>query len=190
MNTLIVPLSSITDKAATVNACVPSETVRPEHAPELPFDEVRVQGSLSDVGGDLLFQGTIVAKGDQACDRCLETGRRTVESEVAWFFERGTEEVLQGEEELFEDGSGVVEDERPRYFSGSEVDLRPHVWEELVLVAPLKHLCSEECRGLCPTCGANLNRAPCSCKPKATEKGGLAALADMFPDLAPETSED
>jgi uncharacterized protein len=43
------------------------------------------------------------------------------------------------------------------------LDLAPMLREQLVLAIPDRALCSEECRGLCPTCGTNLNLAPCQC---------------------------
>jgi len=49
-------------------------------------------------------------------------------------------------------------------YSGETVDLEALVREQIILLAPLKPLCSEGCRGLCPTCGVNLNQETCSCK--------------------------
>jgi uncharacterized protein len=44
------------------------------------------------------------------------------------------------------------------------VDLSDHVRSELLVIVPLKPLCGSGCKGLCPSCGANLNEAPCSCE--------------------------
>jgi uncharacterized protein len=67
------------------------------------------------------------------------------------------------------------------------------VWEEIVLNAPSKYLCKEECEGLCPRCGANLNREACRCSHEdegPQPHGGLAKLADLFPDLKKNESEE
>ena len=81
-----------------------------------------------------------------------------------------------------------------RTYQGQEIDLGPYVWEELVFAAPAKYLCREDCRGLCPRCGANLNTGPCACAPaeapKAEANKGLAGLADLFPDLVKENPEE
>ena len=49
-------------------------------------------------------------------------------------------------------------------FFGRTLDLAPQVWETLLLLLPTKVLCKEGCAGLCPSCGADLNEGPCSCK--------------------------
>ncbi|HJV09433.1 MAG TPA: DUF177 domain-containing protein, partial [Acidimicrobiales bacterium] len=49
------------------------------------------------------------------------------------------------------------------------VDLEPLVREALVLDLPLAPLCEEDCRGLCPTCGADLNLGDCDCPPAETD---------------------
>jgi uncharacterized protein len=48
-----------------------------------------------------------------------------------------------------------------------EVDLAPYVHEAIVLSAPMVVVCREDCRGLCPSCGVNLNRETCTCRPNA-----------------------
>jgi uncharacterized protein len=71
-------------------------------------------------------------------------------------------------------------------YENGEVDLAPHVWEEIVLTAPSKFLCREDCAGLCPRCGTNLNREQCGCPPeeeKILGNQGLQGLADLFPNL-------
>jgi len=53
--------------------------------------------------------------------------------------------------------------------STEEVDVTPDLREALVLRIPIYPLCREDCRGLCPYCGANLNREECTCSPQAME---------------------
>ena len=47
---------------------------------------------------------------------------------------------------------------------GEVVDLRPMIREELLLVVPEFPVCREDCRGLCPRCGTNLNESECDCR--------------------------
>ena len=44
-----------------------------------------------------------------------------------------------------------------------EIDLRPAIREQWILNAPSYALCREECKGICPTCGKDLNEGPCQC---------------------------
>ncbi|MGC9324436.1 MAG: YceD family protein [Desulfomonilia bacterium] len=58
-----------------------------------------------------------------------------------------------------------------------EIELGEYIGSELVLSLPIIYLCSQTCKGLCPTCGANLNEAPCAC----TRQGdpGFQKLAEL-----------
>ena len=49
-------------------------------------------------------------------------------------------------------------------YSGDEIDLGDYLREVIAMSLPIKVLCDEECRGLCPSCGANLNTRECSCR--------------------------
>ena len=50
------------------------------------------------------------------------------------------------------------------------VDLTPELREGIILTFPNHPVCREECLGLCPSCGADLNRGPCSCEPPADDR--------------------
>jgi uncharacterized protein len=56
--------------------------------------------------------------------------------------------------------------EQPVRLSGDEIiDLTEGIREDIMLRLPLKNLCSEDCKGLCPMCGKDLNEGPCGCEP-------------------------
>ena len=63
-------------------------------------------------------------------------------------------------------------------FEGDEIDLGELFREQILLAIPMTPLCREECKGLCPVCGADLNAGECSC-----ERGEIdprwSALADL-----------
>ena len=63
---------------------------------------------------------------------------------------------------------------------GHEVDLGELVREAVVLDMDTKHLCSENCKGLCAGCGVNLNHEECRCKPEVDPR--LASLAKLLED--------
>jgi uncharacterized protein len=50
------------------------------------------------------------------------------------------------------------------YYEGEVIDLDEVIFEQVVLQVPMKPLCSESCRGLCPHCGVNLNKTTCNCQ--------------------------
>ncbi|MBI2441504.1 MAG: DUF177 domain-containing protein [Lentisphaerae bacterium] len=51
----------------------------------------------------------------------------------------------------------------PLTAANESIDLTPDIREAILLALPMSFLCSAQCRGLCPDCGANLNKAPCKC---------------------------
>jgi uncharacterized protein len=70
--------------------------------------------------------------------------------------------------------------EQPVRLSGDEIiDLTEGIREEIILNLPLKNLCSEDCLGLCPRCGKNLNEGPCGC-PQAEPPSTFSELDTLF----------
>ncbi len=89
---------------------------------------------------ELLVTGQVSAEVKFVCSRCAAA------------FEEGVE-----------DSAFFYEQEVPNLHE--TLDLTDAVRETIILAFPNYPLCQESCRGLCPTCGANLNRAKCGCKP-------------------------
>lgn len=117
---------------------------------------VRVKGKISDSGTCLYL--TLDAEADYTalCDRCGEETEGTVSCRL---------ERMVAEE-------GVVEDENDDYFIAceGELELDGDIAEELMLSFPPQILCREDCRGVCPVCGRNLNEGQCDCAEKEAQK--------------------
>jgi uncharacterized protein len=74
-------------------------------------------------------------------------------------------------------------DSYPLAPDATEVDLAPAIREELILAVPRYVLCREDCRGLCPRCGQDLNAGPCGCAPAADPRWqALASLKGKLRD--------
>ena len=189
MNTLRIPLSAIAGNGIAIDVTVAPEELWPQNAKELSLSAVRVAGTLMELTENAyLFTGAVSGTFHRACDRCLDEVNTPFEFPVLWNFAPGT--VKSALEELRNETEDVG-DTRIFPFEGNDIDLALHVWEEIVLAEPLKFLCKEDCAGLCPYCGANLNREQCSCDTgKQMENRGLAGLADILPNLRPKSSED
>jgi uncharacterized protein len=93
------------------------------------------------------------------CDRCLEPYHFDLDSGFHLYLQ-ATPSVQKGETEV----ELLDEDMEVEFISGDEVDLDAVVREQVFLSLPMKNVCSESCRGLCPTCGANWNRENCDCR--------------------------
>jgi uncharacterized protein len=146
-------------------------------SPEAPLwegSDVRLQEPLrvdlraQTVGDGVLVRGRMRTRLTQECRRCLAPVAADVEDEVTLLFEPLREDE---EEEL--EGEVYPLPER-----GDELDLGPALREELILRLPDFVLCSENCRGLCPTCGANLNETTCACVP-VEEPSPWSALKNL-----------
>lgn len=96
------------------------------------------------------------------CSRCLKGYARLLASEFALTYTREapglTAESTVEEVELRVEEIGLI------YFRGEEIDLRDGIQEQVVMALPVKPLCDEKCKGLCPTCGADRNQGDCGCK--------------------------
>ncbi len=120
-------------------------------------EPLRVDLEASEVGEGILvrgeFEGTIAAE----CRRCLAEVPVKLQDRVDLLFE-----PLSDSEE--EDLAGEV---YPLPDRGDVLDVSEALREQILLRVPDYVLCSEDCRGLCPQCGTDLNRANCDCAPPA-----------------------
>ncbi len=124
-------------------------------------DPIRIQMKLSCTGRMVRMTSRIEARVEWVCDRCLEPFTKTLVSEYSLNLKPKPVSPFPEEIEL------TREDLDTEFYEGDEIDFTPLVQDQLLLAFPLKALCREECRGLCPICGKNMNQEVCKC-PKAT----------------------
>lgn len=132
------------------------------------LEPLRVDLRAQSVGEGVLLRGRIRTRLDRECRRCLTPVERVVDDEVTLLFEPlGDEEEAELEGEVY-----------PLPARGDQLDLGPPLREELIVRVPQYVVCSESCRGLCPSCGANLNETTCACEPeeKSSPWSGLRNL--------------
>jgi uncharacterized protein len=136
---------------------------------QLDVDLTAKQAAGSQVSGEVDVAGSLQLDAELVCSRCLSLSKQTL---TIPFHERFTEanELNQEEDE--------EEDEIVHFVKEDQVDLAPYVDENVLLALPYVPLCDEQCRGLCPECGHNLNEAQCECKVERIDPR-LAGLADF-----------
>ncbi|MBQ2932499.1 MAG: DUF177 domain-containing protein [Clostridia bacterium] len=117
---------------------------------------VSLKGTLLNIGGSLELSASIVALLEFDCDRCCESLSEEFEGEFT--------EILRKEDI-------GADDKNPDaiYYQGNSLDLDDIVLNNIILQLPSKHLCREDCKGLCPTCGKNLNLGECDCESTPTD---------------------
>ncbi len=135
----------INDFSRNHGESLPFDRVLDLSAAEPAFQEVRISGKLRNVVGVMTLRATVSGIFTAPCDRCLEDAVLPLQAELK------TVLTLDSSE----DDSVLVE--------GGKIDLEKTAYDALVLAIPLQILCKEDCRGLCPSCGKNLNDGDCGC---------------------------
>jgi len=140
--------------------------------------EAKLSVSISGVEGTVTVDGDVDIVSHPICDRCAvvfsEGGRFHIHALMAPKYE--SERQRRMEQNL--DVEIVEEDLEFSYYEGDRFDLADVVREQVALAQRMKHLCREDCAGLCQRCGKNLNEGPCGC-PKEEGSGQFAALREM-----------
>ena len=108
-------------------------------------------------------EGTVDTRVQLTCGRCLESFTMVVTNEFALTYVRQGPDLTEQSEP--EDVELKAEDFGLIYFQGETIDLQEGIQEQVVMAFPIRPLCAEECKGLCQTCGANLNLGDCGCNP-------------------------
>lgn len=152
-------------------------------APVPPGTDVEFVGNvtgeitLRNIGGEIAAWGHIEATALMECARCLETHKEPISFDFSesCSFEQIDEPLAY---------TSVADEEETAaipILDGDIVDISELVRQLLVLNAPSRSICSEECEGLCPHCGKNLNVAHCNCERDEIDPR-LAPLRELLED--------
>ncbi len=170
-------------------------TVRELELREIRFDRV-YPGEAVDLGGtsfrskqdlritgvarllpgtdEITVRGRITGRLEGECDRCLETSPYAIDQEFELSYRPAPLGPAEGEIELTDEDTDVG------FYEGEGLELLTVLREQILLWLPMHWVCCEECRGICPVCGANRNRGECCCRPAAVDDR-WAALRDFRP---------
>lgn len=123
-----------------------------------------VRGTLSvrKIGGEITVSGTLKTEIVFECSRCLKDSRREIEIPVGVVY-HSADEVGSERHELKNDEMDMS------FYQGETIDIGELVTEQVLLSLDMKPLCRDDCRGLCPSCGADLNMEACGCGPRAVD---------------------
>ncbi len=128
-------------------------------------EAVIAEGTVRNTAGVLVMKGTVRTRIHGVCDRCAGEFQRDVSFPI--------DAVLVTELSSEED-----EDENIFPLVGDSADLEEIVRTVFVLNLDSKLLCREDCKGICPRCGKNLNLGKCDCRKEPDPR--LAALAQLL----------
>ena len=132
---------------------------------------------FANTGRAIVAVGEFHAAVQLECSRCLEVFAAPITAHIEELLPIAT--LLEGEPVEEEDLGLQGEDEIQNIFANNMLDLTELIRQSLIIDTPIRPLCEEACKGLCPICGRNLNEGRCECKPEA-ESSPFGKLAEIL----------
>jgi uncharacterized protein len=136
---------------------------------------VQLSVDIDKDGRQFRLAGRVRTRLELPCSRCLEPFSLAVDEPFDLLYLPHGENRGEGEREIEDDDLATA------FYRDDVIDLGELMREQFYLAAPMKALCSERCRGLCPVCGTNLNVASCQCQ-QTWEDPRLAPLRGLVKD--------
>jgi uncharacterized protein len=135
---------------------------------------VSLAGEIRQSGAEVRVKGHIKTCAQVECDRCLKPIEIPVDSDFSLEYITGRDYEANRSAELTEDLLSVS------VFDGEGIDLDEIVKEQILLTIPTRSLCSADCKGFCPKCGADRNVKDCGCDDREIDPrwAALQALKD------------
>lgn len=166
---MIIRLSELDHRKGeplSVQVTLEPADIQSRHQEIRGMSPVETTGEAVKLGNMYYVNGSMEADVSFVCARCLKPF---------------TEHMHVPFSESFTTDETVADDEDSdvQLLAEEEIELDPLLSEDFLLAIPAFPLCEEDCKGLCPTCGANRNEESCSCKNERIDPR-LAGLADFF----------
>lgn len=156
MSGFVINLGTLPQGASTLE--VRGEAAELDLVPADWPGEVQARLNLDKTGELVSVRGRIQAAARLECVRCLRIFDLPVDVTMQVVADRGG-----GPRRLEAD---LEADDYMKFHDGRQLDLREEAREALLLELPITPHCRQDCRGLCPRCGADLNEGPCGCAPE------------------------
>ncbi len=133
------------------------------------LDPIKYNGKIFKVASDLELFLDIQYIYEEECDRCLKPTTNVYSTILSG--KLMTNKGKYDDEDELED---VI------LYENDELNLEEYIWSQVVSSLPMKTLCSNDCKGLCPTCGVDLNTQSCDCMGNTIDPR-LEKLKELFP---------
>ncbi len=135
---------------------------------EIEFDSKLKQSSVLHAEGtaklinssleEIRVEGDLKVEIEGICDRCIEAAGYSIENHFDLVYMPAEEARSGGENEI--DGAGL----EVGYYEGNGLELNDVLREVVLLALPMRLVCAEDCKGICPVCGQNRNLSDCGCR--------------------------
>lgn len=171
---MLVDLNKLHGAVEQVERTLPPSAFDPQDEEYRVVAPVELSLRVEKSGGEAFrVAGRAQTRFELDCGRCLEPFEMPVDTTFDLRYVPQEQNAGEGEREIGED------DLTTAFYREGMLDLVELLREQFQLALPMKPLCTEACRGLCPDCGANLNRTQCGCTPK-WEDPRLAPLKGLL----------
>jgi uncharacterized protein len=152
---LILNVDALEEAQEPFEADLPRDTIDAVLLADPPTEfhaggAAHIEGKATKLGRKVLVQAKFTVPLEGICRRCLKPLQLD-------------ERVDFTREYVPEPAAEAAEDSDDETYHGKEIDLQPALREQILLSIPPSPLCREECKGLCPKCGKDLNEAECGC---------------------------
>lgn len=171
---MLLDLNKLHGSRERVERAIPPSAFDPQDELYTVVGPVELSMDVHKVGSDNYeVKGSANTRLELSCSRCLETFEIPVNATFDLRYVPQTQNVGEGEREVTED------DLTTAFYRDGVLDITDLLREQFQLALPMKPLHDDACRGLCPECGANLNRTECSHQP-TWEDPRLAPLKGLL----------
>jgi len=134
------------------------ETIGPVDEHITLTEPAQVKATVKRAGNDVFVDGHVETRVRVECDRCLKPVELPVTADFALEYIPGAEYESSSVAALSEEEMAVS------VFDGESIDVEEIVKEQVLLAVPARTLCREDCKGICPECGIDLNTGRCNCE--------------------------
>lgn len=167
----VAPIFEVLGESIGVSGDLPLDTLQVGAETFAPTGPAHFDVTITNTGTAIIAMGSVSLPVTATCARCLCEFPTEISGEVDGFY------VRPGHDK------GLPEEQEIEYIDAeNHVDILPAVMAALVLEAPFAPLHDEECAGICPSCGADLNSDSCSCAENPGDSGPFSALQGLLRD--------
>lgn len=139
---------------------------------ETPLRVTGVAELLPHSEGEVRIKGNYSVEMAAVCDRCLAAARFPIAASFDLFY-RPMSFIARDEEVEIDEGEAEL-----GFYEKDEIELEDVIREQVLLALPMQRVCSDSCKGICPTCGKNRNENDCRCASSGIDPR-WSALGDL-----------
>jgi len=171
---MLLDLNKLRGPREHVERALPPASFDPQDPDYRVAAPVRLTMDVDKAGGDAFaVKGHVATTLELSCSRCLDQFEVPVDAAFELRYVSQSANTGEGEREIADDDLATA------YYRDGLLDVIELLREQFQLALPMKPLCSDACRGMCPQCGTNLNRTECACRPQ-WEDPRLAPLKSLL----------